>query len=144
VVLHVVQNANDGQLAGNTPAHRSGVRMGAEVPVPTAASLAPGGGVPSTPGPIQYKAVGTNIDCFARSLEGGRFNVDIVIEDSSIYSDGQTDPGASRRNDIPTFRSYKLSNAVILKDGQTTQFTAATDKISGEVVRVDVTLTVVK
>jgi len=31
-----------------------------------------------------------------------------------------------------------------LKDGQTAQFTTATDKVTGESVRVDVTLTVVK
>jgi hypothetical protein len=33
---------------------------------------------------------------------------------------------------------------MILKDGQSAQFTAATDKINGEVTRVDVTLNVVK
>jgi hypothetical protein len=31
-----------------------------------------------------------------------------------------------------------------VKDGQTVQFTAATDRVSGEVVRVEVKLTVVK
>ena len=33
---------------------------------------------------------------------------------------------------------------IILRDGQSTQFTTATDKLTGEVVRVDVTLSVVK
>jgi hypothetical protein len=33
---------------------------------------------------------------------------------------------------------------MILKDGQSAQFTSATDKVSGEVTRVDVTLFVVK
>jgi hypothetical protein len=47
-------------------------------------------------------------------------------------------------NDVPTFRSFRSSNVVVLKDGQSTEFAAATDKISGEVVKVDVTLTVVK
>jgi hypothetical protein len=32
----------------------------------------------------------------------------------------------------------------MLKDGQTAQFTTATDKVSGDVIKVDVTLTVVK
>jgi hypothetical protein len=31
-----------------------------------------------------------------------------------------------------------------VKEGQTTQFTAASDRVSGEVVRVEVKLTVVK
>ena len=33
---------------------------------------------------------------------------------------------------------------MVLKDGETGQFTTATDKVSGETVKVDVTLTVVK
>jgi hypothetical protein len=33
---------------------------------------------------------------------------------------------------------------MVLKDGQTTQLTTAADPISGDVMRVDVTLTVVK
>jgi hypothetical protein len=37
-----------------------------------------------------------------------------------------------------------LSNTLLLKDGQSAQLTSAADKISGEVLKVDVTLTVVK
>ena len=37
-----------------------------------------------------------------------------------------------------------LVASAMLKDGQSTQFSAATDKVSGEVVTIDVTLTVVK
>jgi hypothetical protein len=33
---------------------------------------------------------------------------------------------------------------MVLRDGQSTQFTAATDKISGEVTRAEMSLTVVK
>ena len=33
---------------------------------------------------------------------------------------------------------------MLIKDGQTLQFSSATDKLSGDVVKVDVTLTVVK
>jgi predicted small secreted protein len=33
---------------------------------------------------------------------------------------------------------------VVLKDGQTAQFSAAADKTTGEVVRVDITMTVEK
>jgi hypothetical protein len=33
---------------------------------------------------------------------------------------------------------------MILKDGQTGQFTSATDKLTGETVKIDVTLTVVR
>jgi hypothetical protein len=33
---------------------------------------------------------------------------------------------------------------MVLRDGGTSQFTTATDKLSGEMVKIDVTLTVVK
>jgi hypothetical protein len=33
---------------------------------------------------------------------------------------------------------------LVMKDGQTREFTAATDRVSGEVVRISVTLRVVK
>ena len=41
-------------------------------------------------------------------------------------------------------RSFRLSNRVILRDGQSTQFSAATNRITGETVRIDVTLNVAK
>jgi type II secretory pathway component GspD/PulD (secretin) len=99
--------------------------MGSQVPVPVAADS------------IEYKSVGTNIDCSATSTDDGRFQVQLSIEDSSV---------AERRNSDfpPTLRSFSASNMVVLKDGQTTQFSAAADKTTGEVVRVDITMTVEK
>jgi uncharacterized protein YgiM (DUF1202 family) len=52
--------------------------------------------------------------------------------------------GASGMSEYPVLRSYQSTNTLFLKDGQTTQFTAASDRISGEVVRVEVKATVVK
>jgi hypothetical protein len=46
---------------------------------------------------------------------------------------------------IPQFRSFRLSGqTAVLRDGQTTQLTTATEKASGEIAKVDVTLNVVK
>jgi hypothetical protein len=101
------------------------LRMGSQVPVP----LGQGG--------IDYKTVGTNIDCTATSTDDGRFQVQIRIEDSSIMERRGLDTP-------PTLRTFSSSNMVVLKDGQTAQFTAAADKVTGEVVRVDVTLNVEK
>jgi hypothetical protein len=33
---------------------------------------------------------------------------------------------------------------VILKDGQSSEFTAAADRITGEIIKIDITVTVVK
>jgi hypothetical protein len=39
---------------------------------------------------------------------------------------------------------FRTTNALVLRDGQSTEFTAATDKSSGEGIKAAVTLTVVK
>ncbi len=139
-------NANDGFITAEgsfNPFTIARLRTGASVPIPsmtTPKEVSAAGPM----GPVQYKAIGTNIDCTARSIDEGRFRVDISIEDTSVYSEGQTAEGAPKLNEIPSFRTFQSSNTVILKDGQSTQFIAAADKISGEVTKVDVTVTVVK
>ena len=118
---------------------RGNMRMGAKIPViMMAAPAVPGpDGKPVQAGPVQYQDVGTNIDCFTTLYDGGRFGVDLIIDDTSVYED-------QAKREQPTFRSFRASDSMMLKDGQSAQFTAATDKVSGEVTRVDVTLTVVK
>ena len=116
------------------------LRIGGEVPIlPFVAGSQPGPGAP-----VQYKPIGTNIDCRALFLDGGRFRLQIDIEDSSVYFDERAQPGSVASSSTPAFRSFKLSNIAILRDGQTTQFTSAADKVSGEIVKVDLTLKVVK
>jgi hypothetical protein len=121
------------------------LRMGAKVPVTMMATPAVDGkpipGV-ATAGPFQYQDVGTNIDCYVWPMDEGRFRVAITVDDSSVYADDKEPAGATKGS--PTFRSFRASDSIILKDGGTAQFTTATDKVSGEVVKVDVTLTVVK
>jgi type II secretory pathway component HofQ len=125
--------------------NHANLRLGTQVPVTMnmmPAPKAPDG--KSTPqiGSIQYKDVGTNIDCEVRTVDDGRFMLSLSVDDSSVYADEQALPGATKGN--PSFRSFRASNSMILKDGQTGQFTSATDKLTGETVKVDVTLTVVK
>jgi Bacterial type II and III secretion system protein len=118
--------------------YRASVRIGAQVPIMTTAKA---GDPPS----VQYRDVGTQIDCNANLLDDGRFKLEISIDDSSVYSDtGTPQSVAAHLSDRPAFRSFRSSDSVLLKDGQTVQYTAATDKVSGETVKVDVTLTVVK
>jgi hypothetical protein len=45
---------------------------------------------------------------------------------------------------MPAFRNFKSRNRLLLRDGQTRQYTAATDRITGETVRIEVSLKVVK
>jgi hypothetical protein len=135
----------DRALTGPEFVGRANLRMGVKVPIammaPTSVDGKPVAGIP-TGGPIQYQDVGTNIDCAVWSLADGRFRVEVGIEDTSIYPDEKDTPGVVRGS--PSFRSFRASDAMLLKDGATGQFTTATDKVSGDVVKVDVTLTVVK
>ena len=123
---------------------RANLRMGAKVPVASTSytPIAAGGAGVNPLVSYQYQDVGTNIDCQVWSVEDGRFRVEITIEDSSVYPDEKEIPGTVKGN--PSFRSFRGSDSMLLKDGATAQFTTATDKVSGETVRVDVTLTVVK
>jgi hypothetical protein len=124
---------------------RANLRMGAKIPVMMMAAPSVDGKPLKdmvTAGPIQYQDVGTNIDCSVLLLEDGRYRLDVTVEDSSVYSDDQAK--TTPTSGSPTFRSFRASDSMVLKDGGTAQFTAATDKVSGETVKVDVTLTVVK
>ena len=128
-----------------TAGSRGTLRMGAKVPVMmiTAATNMPKD--VAQVGPIQYQDVGTNIDCNVfQPLEDGRFRVEITIDDSSVYGEEPKAGTNAPAPGNPTFRSFRATDSLMLKDGQTAQFTTATDKVSGEIVKVDVTLTVVK
>ena len=127
----------------NDRSEMSRMRMGVKVPVMTIAAPIVDGKAMPTGGPIQYQDVGTNIDCYASQAADGRFKVTVSVEDTSVVGEEGT-AGASRLPNNPAFRSFSLTNSAMLKDGQSTQFSAATDKVSGEVVKIDVTLTVVK
>ena len=139
----IAVNANDGTIdpMGQYIPHGgpARLRMGAEVPVMNISFPKDLPGARPT-GPVQYRHVGTNIDCTAHSTGDGRFRLTISIEDSSVYAEGQTAQGVTKLEDIPSFRSFQSSNTVILKVGQSTQFTAAADRINGEVTTIDVTL----
>jgi hypothetical protein len=134
----------DRALTGPAFIGRANLRMGAKVPVAatTYTPIAAGGAGVNPLVSYQYQDVGTNIDCQVWSVEDGRFRVEITIEDSSVYPDEKEIPGTVKGN--PSFRSFRGSDSMLLRDGATAQFTTATDKVSGETVRVDVTLTVVK
>ena len=127
---------------GDSHGGRANLRMGAKVPVMMVAAPVVDGQKMPTAGPIQYQDVGTNIDCTVITLDDGRFRLEITIDDTSVYPEEK--PSNSATSGSPTFRSFRATDSMVLKDGGTAQFTTATDKVSGEIVKVDVTLTVVK
>ena len=122
-------NANDNRSTS--------VRMGIDVPVVVSNDGKSG---------IQYRNIGTSIDCRAETVDGGRYQLDLTIQDSAVY---EPSPGA--RAGVPggaasysAFRQFSSNTRVIARDGQAVEFNMATDKISGEVLKVSVTAVAVK
>lgn len=126
------------------------LRMGVEVPIAvtsiTKSDDAKSGAVTS----FQYRNVGTNIDCWAEDRSGdGLFQVGLSVENSSIYSstDARTTGGLNETGLAPDramFRTFNVSLNPTLRDGQSIQAVASTDPVTGEVVKIDVMMNVVK
>lgn len=113
------------------------VRMGVQVPI-ASSMITKEGAVPS----YSYRDVGTNIDCLAQSQADGFFVLEIKLNDSSVSFDPK-ESGPTLKG-IPAFRNFTSNFNILLKDGQTAQYASATDPLSGETVKVDVTLNVLK
>ena len=112
---------------------RSNLRMGTQIPVTSVA----GEGKTS----YGYKDVGTDINCSAKTLEGGRYRLDLGLTDNQVLADDTN--GAAKG--LPQFGSFSVTNEfAVLRDGQTTQLTTATEKSTGATITVDVTLNVIK
>lgn len=123
-------------------ASRVQMRMGVDTPVPSVTFDAADSTKPKSTS-VQYKTVGTNIDCSADDLVDGRYKLFLNVENSSTLPSSQARAG----DDLPAFplfRKFDISAHAILRDGQSTQAVAATDPVTGEVVKIDVTLNVVK
>jgi hypothetical protein len=104
------------------------LQMGAEVPVPSGKD-----------GSYSYRSVGTAIQASATRLADGAYSISLTVSDSQIMSDQQ---GQNMMR--PSFQSFTSQSRVILRDGGSIQYTAASDKSSGEQARIDVTASVVK
>jgi hypothetical protein len=144
-------DARDPRLSGT----RVSLRMGIDVPVGTATatenrttptngntgngSLATG----TTTTKIEYRSVGTNIDSSVNRIDETHFIVFVNVSDSSIYSaDGSA---KDLKNTGPeAFRTFSTNNTATFRDGQTILFGVATDKITGETMKIEVTLNVIK
>jgi hypothetical protein len=91
--------------------------------------------------------IGTNMDCTVTPADTGRFRVNLAVNHSSVFESDQKHLQATlpRPGDNGQLvRSFTSSFFLLLRDGQTGQSIAATDPVTGEVMKIDVTLTVVK
>lgn len=135
------------ELTVRTDNVKASIRMTTQVPTPTVDPAPEYGSKPAPRvGPFRMIDVGTNIDCNATNLKDGRYSITVTIEDSSIYENSErTDiPNGSKASGASAWRTYRTMNALVLRDGQSTEFTTAVDKITGDVFKANVLLTVIK
>lgn len=118
------------------PGRQTSLSMQLEVPVPTGA-ISPSGQATS----YQYRRAGTSITAGATDLGGGRFQIQLTVDESRVVEPAA---GTGNQGALSRFSSFQSSTPLLLTDGQTLQFTAATDPVSGEVARIAVTLNVIK
>ena len=118
--------------------NRVTLRMGVALPV---------AGIGKDGPTVTVYDIGTNMDCTATVADGGRYRINLAVNHTSVYENDQTHlqaavprPGASAQ----LIRSFTSSFFVNLKDGETGQAIAATDPVTGEVMKIDVTVHVVK
>jgi hypothetical protein len=117
------------------------MRMGVDTPVPNVTYDE--SGQPKSVG-VQYRNVGTNLDCWATDFGDGSYQLNLSVENSSVLTSGPAVAAKAELGGAPLFRRFDTFIDPILHDGQTIQTVASTDPVTGEVVKIDVTLNVVK
>jgi hypothetical protein len=124
----------------------SKIRMGSRVPVAT------GGGAPNSFN-FQYIDVGTNVDCSASQVPDGRFRLALMMERSWVEAESTSSDGKSMPSSIearvgefrePVIRQFRSDSSVILREGQTLETNFATDPVSGKIIKLEVSLNLVK
>jgi hypothetical protein len=121
-------------VTANEP-RATALRLGVQIPVFS-------GGDSS--GAYNYKDVGTNIDCSVSVWADGFYKVNLTVADSSIYFPDRDKGLPPAKPAPPAFRSFTSTFSILLRDGQTGQYTSVTDPVSGEVLKIDATLNVLK
>jgi hypothetical protein len=134
--------------SGYGPAPKTTLRMGVDVPITQAVFAGPSTDGKSAPpmSSYSYRSVGTNIDCSATYDEAaaGLFQLTLTVSDSSVGLDTPKRAGGGIAPDVPSFRNFNSSFTALLRDGQTTQYTSATDPVTGELMKIDVTVNLMK
>jgi hypothetical protein len=122
---------------------RANLRLNADMPMPmTTFSAADPKQEPVTS--FTMRPVGTNIDVVSVPSEAadGRYGLTVTVSETWFQPADTVERAA--KNLAPISRTYQSVNTVQVKDGEIVQVTAATDRTSGEIIRIEITARVVK
>jgi hypothetical protein len=137
-------NANEPRYPGQPPSSGlrvTSLRMGVDVPAGQVSTTNSQGVTTTQP---NYRAVGTKIDVSAEEMEPGVFSLFVSIEDSAIFAADPSGKVSLAASDPAAFRTFNTNNRITVKPGPPVQFTTAADMITGEVVRIEVAVSVLK
>lgn len=139
-------------LTASPRAGYTGMRMGVDVPIGTSTSNvtqtsnAQGSSpraVETSKAVTEYRNIGTSIDASVNRLDETSYSVSVNVNDSSLFS-AEAGKVPSSISDPAAFRTFSSQNTLPMKDGQTRLFGVATDKITGETLKIEVKLTILK
>lgn len=128
--------------ATGQPADSMKLRIGSRVPLFTGKDSG-----------LQYIDIGTNLDCTADPLDGGKFGLKLALERSWIQGDVPVPVddatqarvgGSGNQFKEPIIGQYKTTEYLIARDGQTVETTVATDPLNGKLLKIELTLNVQK
>lgn len=120
----------------------STIRFNSEVPVPTTMLSQDQATNKTTPvTSFTLRSIGTSLTVEAQALADGRFSIPLSIDDSQILPTPVDSGGGLPRTGT---QSLRTQTTLLLRDGQTVQHSLATDRVTGDVTKVEVTLNVVK
>lgn len=121
------------------------LRMGIQVPIMSVVKDVTSG---TSSSQVTYRDVGTNIDCQSVTIGEGQFRLGLTVVQNSIHTDDKKAPASAGAGNIasaqPILRAFTSRFTPVLRDGQTAQYMTATDPVSGEVLKIDATLNVLK
>jgi len=121
------------------------LRMGVRVPVATGSYSAAKDAAPVNT-QFTYEDVGTNIDVAATKLDKGLYRLQCTVERTAVSASHQQ--GESEQPNgilpIPTLTRFNSRFELSMRDGQEGEGMSATDPFSGHVMKISVTMHVLK
>jgi hypothetical protein len=89
---------------------------------------------------VMFKDAATKVECSAEAVDGGRFRLTLEVEQTTgATGQAQAQPAAA-----PVLHTFRSQSRLLLRDGESAQFVAASDPVSGDRLEVDVALQVRK
>lgn len=126
-------------LAHHHFAGGASLRMGVRVPIAT-------GALNGASTQYQYQDVGTDIDLQAGTADDATYRLNCSVKRSAVAPLNESTTADEPRNmaTLPVLTNFNSHFEIALRDGQTGEGLSATDPFNGHVLKISVTLHVIK